>query len=76
MRCFPTRAKLAIAARAGFEPAVGELTAFNVQVPITLKPVKDVKPDEWTAPVPAAHPALKPVTLPDYDSLGKKDEKK
>ncbi len=50
--------------------------SFNVQVPITLKPVKDVKPDEWTAPVPAAHPALKPVTLPDYDSLGKKDEKK
>lgn len=48
--------------------------AFSVQVPIVLKPVKDVKPDEWSVPVPAAHPALKPVSLPDYDSLGK-DEK-
>jgi hypothetical protein len=48
--------------------------AFSVSVPIALKPVKDVKPDEWTAPVPAPHPTLKPVSMPDYDSLGK-DEK-
>lgn len=52
--------------------------AFSVQVPIALKPVKDVKPDEWTAPVPAPHPALRPVAVPSYDSLGKdaKIEKK
>lgn len=48
--------------------------AFSVQVPIMLKPVKDVKPDEWTAPVPAPHPTMRPVSMPDYDSLGK-DEK-
>lgn len=50
--------------------------AFSVQVPIALKPVKDVRPDEWTAPVPAPHPTLRPVSLPEYDSLGKRDEKK
>lgn len=48
--------------------------AFSVQVPITLKPVKDVRPDEWTAPVPAPHPTLKPVSLPDYESLGKEEK--
>jgi hypothetical protein len=53
--------------------------AFSVQVPIHLIPVKDVKPDEWSAPVPAPHPTMKPVTMPPFESLGKdekKDEKK
>jgi hypothetical protein len=46
-------------------------SSFSVQVPVRIVPFKDVKPDEWTAPVPAPRPALKPVTAPSYDDLKK-----
>jgi len=48
--------------------------SFNVQIPLRVVPFKDVKPDEWTAPVPAARPALKPVVVPEFDSLGKPEK--
>lgn len=45
--------------------------SFSVQIPMRVVPFKDVKPDEWTAPVPAPRPTLKPVTIPDYADLKK-----
>jgi hypothetical protein len=49
--------------------------SFSVQIPLRVVPFKDVQPDEWTAPVPKPRPALKPVTLPEFDSLGKPEKK-
>lgn len=48
---------------------------FSVQIPMHVVPFKDVRPDEWTAPVPAARPVVKPVEVPAWEALGK-DEKK
>lgn len=46
-------------------------SSFNVQIPMRVVPFKDVKPDEWTSPVPVARPALKPVEVPAWDTLKK-----
>lgn len=45
--------------------------SFSVSIPLRVVPFKDVKPDEWTVPVPAPRPVLKPVVIPDYGDLGK-----
>jgi hypothetical protein len=49
--------------------------SFSVSIPLRVVPFKDVKPDEWTSPVPSPRPTLKPVIIPDYGELGKDPKK-